>query len=162
MYYRPQPDDNQYAYPLDFCPIFDADKHEVIHIDVPHTRRPLNKAPPSNYHSKAAESETHPTTADGAGGLRTDIKPINITQSQGVSFTMDGHELKWLNWKVHIGFNYREGIILNDVRFWDRDQARERSIFWRVSLAEMVVPYGNPEHPYVILATAPIFENSRD
>ena len=25
MYYRPHPDDSQYTYPLDFCPIFNAD-----------------------------------------------------------------------------------------------------------------------------------------
>ena len=135
MYYRPHLDDSQYTYPLDFCPIFNADTQEIIHIDVPSQRRPLNKAPPTNYHVKTAE------------GLRTDIKPINITQPQGVSFTMEGHGLKWLNWKLHVGFNYREGIVLNDVRFFDRDQGKERSIFWRVSLAEMVVPYGNPEHP---------------
>jgi len=29
MYYRPNVDDSQYAYPLDFCPIFNADTQEV-------------------------------------------------------------------------------------------------------------------------------------
>ena len=147
MYYRPHPDDNQYTYPLDFTPIFNADSHEIIHIDVPERRRPLNKAPPSNYHAAATQSEKKPTHPDGTTGFRNDIKPINITQPEGVSFKLDGHTLTWMNWRVHVGFNYREGIVLNDVRFWDRDQGKERSIFWRVSLAEMVVPYGNPEHP---------------
>lgn len=34
---------------------------------------------------------------------RDDIKPIHITQPEGVSFKMNGHELEWQNWKMHIG-----------------------------------------------------------
>jgi primary-amine oxidase len=44
MYYRPHPDDSQYTYPLDFCPIYNADTQEIVHIDVPKVRRPLNTA----------------------------------------------------------------------------------------------------------------------
>ncbi|KAB2573582.1 putative peroxisomal copper amine oxidase protein [Lasiodiplodia theobromae] len=137
MYYRPHVDDCQYVYPLDFCPIFNADTKEVIHIDVPKVRRPLNKAPPNNYHAASIEAE---------GGYRTDLKPINITQPEGVSFTMDGRFISWQNWKLHIGFNYKEGLVLSNVTF--NDKGNERPIFWRISLAEMVVPYGNPEHPH--------------
>jgi primary-amine oxidase len=137
MYYRPHVDDSQYTYPLDFCPIFNADTHEIIHIDVPPVRRPLNTAPPNNFHSDAIEKEL---------GYRTDLKPINITQPEGVSFKITGRTIEWVNWKVHVGFNYREGIVLSNITFNDRGQ--ERPVFWRMSLAEMVVPYGNPEHPH--------------
>ena len=137
MYYRPYVDDSQYSYPLDFCPIFNADTQEIIHIDVPEVRRPINKAPPNNYHAAAIEAE---------GGFRKDIKPINITQPEGVSFTMDGRIISWQNWKLHIGFNYREGMVLSNISF--NDKGNERPVFWRMSLAEMVVPYGNPEHPH--------------
>ncbi|KAJ9642981.1 peroxisomal copper amine oxidase [Coniosporium tulheliwenetii] len=137
MYYRPHADDNQYTYPLDFCPIYNSDTQEIIHIDVPAVRRPLNQAPPNNYHAAAIEAE---------GGYRTDLKPINITQPEGVSFTMDGRIISWQNWKVHVGFNYREGIVLSNITF--NDKGNERPVFWRMSLAEMVVPYGNPEHPH--------------
>ncbi|KAF2086914.1 hypothetical protein K490DRAFT_74133 [Saccharata proteae CBS 121410] len=137
MYYRPHIDDSQYSYPLDFCPIFNADTQEIIHIDIPEKRRPLNTAPPNNYHADSIEKE---------GGYRTDIKPINITQPEGVSFTMDGRTISWQNWKLHIGFNYREGIVLSNITF--NDKGNERPVFWRISLAEMVVPYGNPEHPH--------------
>lgn len=137
MYYRPDIDDCQYTYPLDFCPIFNADTHEVIHIDVPEVRRPLNKAPPNNYHAEAIEA---------AGGYRTDVKPIHITQPEGVSFTVEGRVIRWQKWSVHVGFNYREGIVLSNITFDDRGTTRP--VFWRLSLAEMVVPYGNPEHPH--------------
>jgi primary-amine oxidase len=137
MYYRPHPDDSQYTYPLDFCPIYNADTQSIVHIDVPKIRRPLNKAKPHNYHADWIKKET---------GFRTDIKPLNITQPEGVSFTIDGRTLKWQNWSVHIGFNYREGIVLSNITYNDRGNVRPT--FWRMSLAEMVVPYGNPERPH--------------
>jgi primary-amine oxidase len=137
MYYRPQVDDSQYSFPLDFCPIFDADKQEIIHIDIPEIRRPLSKAKPNNYHSASIEAE---------GGYRKDIKPINITQPDGVSFKVDGRVIDWQKWKVHVGFNYKEGIVLNNITY--NDNGTVRPVFYRLSLAEMVVPYGNPEHPH--------------
>lgn len=137
MYYRPNIDDSQYSFPLDFCPIFNADTHEIIHIDIPKIRRPLNKASASNYFPADIEKE---------GGYRKDLKPIHITQPDGVSFTMQGRQISWQNWNFHIGFNYREGITLNDIKF--NDKGVMRSVFYRLSLVEMVVPYGNPEHPH--------------
>lgn len=136
MYYRPHVDDCQYAFPLDFCPIINTHTKEVIHIDVPSVRRPVNTIP-SNYMPADIEKE---------GGYRKDIAPLNIIQPSGVSFTMDGREISWQNFKLHIGFNYKEGIVLNNVRF--DDHGKIRPLFYRISLAEMVVPYGNPEHPH--------------
>jgi primary-amine oxidase len=57
MYYRPHIDDSQYSFPLDFCPIYDADKQKIIYIDIPKVRRPVNQAPPNNYHAEAIEKE---------------------------------------------------------------------------------------------------------
>jgi len=139
MYYRPHVDDNQYTYPLDFCPIFDSNKQEIIHIDIPEVRRPVSTAPPNNY--------TVQSIRDGIG-YRTDLKPINITQPEGVSFTVKNRVIEWQNWSVHVGFNYREGIVLNNITYFDKAENAVRPIFYRLSLAEMVVPYGNPEHPH--------------
>ncbi|OBR11014.1 Amine oxidase [Colletotrichum higginsianum IMI 349063] len=137
MYYRPDPDTCQYQYPLDFCPIYDADKEAIVAIDVPAVRRPLSTAAPIGY---------HPADVQKQGGYRRDLKPIDITQPQGVSFRMAGREIEWQNWRFHIGFNYREGIVLSNITYNDR--GTPRPIFYRLSLAEMVVPYGNPEHPH--------------
>ena len=139
MYYRPHVDDCQYSYPLDFCPIYDANKGEIIHIDIPKVRRPINKAPPNNYHAKSITE---------MGGYRTDLKPLNITQPEGVTFKVNGRVIEWQNWSVHVGFNYREGIVLNNITYFDKAEGKVRPIFYRLSLAEMVVPYGNPEHPH--------------
>jgi len=53
---------------------------------------------------------------------------------------MDGRQLSWQNWKLHVGFNNREGIVLNNITF--NDKGTDRGTFYRISLAEMVVPYG--------------------
>lgn len=137
MYYRPNIDDSQYSYPLDFCPIYNAETKEFIHIDVPPVRRPINKAPPQNYHVDAIQQQ---------GGYRNDVKPINIAQPEGVSFKVNGRLIDWQNWNIHVGFNYREGIVLNNITF--NDKGTVRPVFYRLSLAEMVVPYGNPDHPH--------------
>lgn len=139
MYYRPHVDNSQYTYPLDFCPIYDSNKQAIVHIDVPKVRRPLSKAPPNDYTVKSI-GETI--------GYRTDLKPINITQPEGVSFTVKGRTIEWQNWSVHVGFNYREGIVLNNITYFDKAENAVRPIFYRLSLAEMVVPYGNPERPH--------------
>ncbi|PGH09026.1 hypothetical protein AJ79_05821 [Helicocarpus griseus UAMH5409] len=137
MYYRPNVDDCQYTYPLDFCPIFNPETKEFIHIDVPPVRRPLSRAPPNNYDVKSIENQY---------GYRDTVKPIHITQPEGVSFKINGRFIDWQNWNIHVGFNYREGIVLNNITF--NDKGTVRPVFYRLSLAEMVVPYGNPEHPH--------------
>jgi primary-amine oxidase len=52
--------------------------------------------------------------------LRTDLKPLNIVQPEGVSFKVTEREglstLKWQKWHMHVGFNQREGMVLYDVR----------------------------------------------
>ena len=70
--------------------------------------------------------------------LRTTCEPIEITQPDGVSFTLDGHALTWQNWSLRLGFNHREGLVLHTLGF------AGRSVAHRISLAEMVVPYRDP------------------
>ncbi|MFI5585960.1 primary-amine oxidase [Amycolatopsis sp. NPDC051758] len=72
------------------------------------------------------------------GPPRTSQKPIEITQPQGPSFTLDGHLLQWENWSLRIGFDAREGLVLHQIAF------DGRPIVHRASIAEMVVPYGDP------------------
>ena len=43
---------------------------------------------------------------------------------------------------MHVGFTPREGLVLNQVAY--EDGGRLRSILYRASLSEMVVPYGDP------------------
>ena len=68
-----------------------------------------------------------------------EVKPLHISQPEGVSFILDGRLLSWQNWQIRLGFNYREGLVLYDVGFCDA--GRLRPIAHRLSFAEMVVPY---------------------
>ncbi|KAH9984351.1 copper amine oxidase [Russula vinacea] len=73
-------------------------------------------------------------------------KPLHIVQPEGVSFKIDGHVLEWQKWKMHIAFSHREGIALSTITY--NDDGVLRPLFYRLSLAEMVVPYAAPEHPH--------------
>ena len=78
--------------------------------------------------------------------FRDDVKPIEITQPDGPSFTVDGWKVQWQKWSLRIGFNPREGIVLHEITYTDRGETRP--IMYRASLSEMVVPYGDtaPTH----------------
>ncbi|SDT25010.1 primary-amine oxidase [Microterricola viridarii] len=78
---------------------------------------------------------------DAIGPARTTLKPIEITQPEGPSFHVDGSHVEWENWKFRVGFNAREGLVLNQVSFRDGDE--DRPVLHRASVPEMVVPYGD-------------------
>ena len=71
--------------------------------------------------------------------LRTDIKPLEITQPDGPSFEVDGNVVRWQNWEFRLAFNYREGPVIHQVKYDDHGTARD--IAYRMSFAEMIVPY---------------------
>jgi primary-amine oxidase len=72
------------------------------------------------------------------GPPRTTLKPIEITQPDGPSFTVDGDEVRWEGWRFRVGFDPREGLVLHQLSYADRP------IVYRASIAEMVVPYADP------------------
>jgi primary-amine oxidase len=80
------------------------------------------------------------------GQQRSDIKPLHITQPEGVSFTVDGTELRWQNWSMRLGFNYREGPVIYQVAYDDHGDVRD--VAYRLSFAEMVVPYRDSSYDH--------------
>jgi len=69
---------------------------------------------------------------------RTDLKPIELTQPEGPSFSVDGNQITWADWTFRFGFDIREGLTLHQISI-DR-----RPVVYRASIAEMVVPYADP------------------
>lgn len=126
---RADPTDNGYARPIEgLRPVVDLNLMQVIRVeDYGYTPLPPH---PGNYR------------ADRVGNLRTDVKPLEIVQPEGPSFTVSGNQVSWQKWNFVIGFNSREGLTLHDVSY--TDEGRKRSILYRASLSEMVVPYGDP------------------
>lgn len=76
------------------------------------------------------------------GPERTTQKPIVIQQPEGPSFRFDGDVISWEKWSLRIGYDMREGLILHGIGF--EDAGRVRPIVHRASIAEMLVPYGDP------------------
>jgi primary-amine oxidase len=76
-----------------------------------------------------------------------EVTPLEISQPHGVGFTLDGYQLSWQNWRLRVGFNHREGLVLHQVG-WQEGSGGARSVAHRLSFAEMVVPYrdASPDH----------------
>ncbi len=76
------------------------------------------------------------------GPQRSTLRPIEITQPEGPSFTLTGHLLEWQGWSLRIGFDAREGLTLHQISL--ADGGEQRPVIYRASVPEMVVPYGDP------------------
>ncbi|KAF4159502.1 hypothetical protein CNMCM8927_006578 [Aspergillus lentulus] len=139
-YYRSSKRDNQYAHPLDFTIVADTETQEILSVDVRRVNGERTPVPldEHNYLPQFIKDQYRPER----------LKPIEIRQPEGVSFRMNGNEIEWAGLKMHVGFNYREGIVLSNVRIDDPYENRERKLFHRVSVVEMVVPYGCPKPPH--------------
>lgn len=120
--------DNPYARPIaNLHPVFDLATREILRIE--------------DYGAAPVAPDPGPIKRDDQ---RIDVKKIDITQSDGPSFTVDGYKVQWQNWQVDVGYSVREGLILYNIGYQDKD--RLRPIMHRASMAEMVIPYGDPRH----------------
>ena len=80
------------------------------------------------------------------GQPRQPLAKLDISQPDGPGFTVDGYAVSWQNWSFRVGFTPREGLVLHTVSF--RDGGRDRSIVYRASLSELVVPYAETRGDY--------------
>lgn len=130
---------NHYSLPLKFSPVFEAFTKKFIRIDYlpsgfDHTTTPTlpwKEVPCVEYHPDL-NGETH----------MRDVKPLLISQPEGPSFSTEGSKVKWQGWEFRVASTAREGFAIYDASF------KGRSVFYRLSLSEMTVPYGDPRAPY--------------
>jgi primary-amine oxidase len=135
---RTAPGENGYARPVEgLLVVVDLDEMRVVDVE-DHGVVPLPPQP-GNYEP---EFLADPANVPPTPTIRDDIRTIDITQPDGPSFDVDGHEVIWQKWKLRLGFTPREGLVLHQVSYQDGD--RLRPIIYRASLAEMYVPYGDP------------------
>jgi primary-amine oxidase len=69
-------------------------------------------------------------------------KPLRIVQ-RGRNYEVSGTTVTWAGWSFRFAMDPREGLVLHDVAFGPQG-APPRRILTRASLAEMLVPYGDP------------------
>jgi primary-amine oxidase len=130
LWMRETPKGNPYAHPVSGLKIIvDMNTLEVLEIEDHH-----------DYGLPEVDGEYDPRVRGTQ--QRTDLKPLEISQPEGVSFIIDGNELRWQNWSLRLGFNFREGPVIYQVAF--DDQGTRRDVAYRMSFAEMVVPYRDP------------------
>ncbi|WP_123683133.1 primary-amine oxidase [Amycolatopsis thermoflava] len=121
VWLKTSPEDNHYARPVQgVVPIIDMERMAVLRVE-DHGEVPLAMEP-GDFTAAA-----HPP--------RTDLKPIDVVQPDGPSFTVHGNEVRWQNWSFRIGFTHREGLVLHDLSFTGRPVVR------RAAVNEMYVPY---------------------
>ncbi|KAK1753035.1 copper amine oxidase [Echria macrotheca] len=137
-----EPDSCHYAFPLPISVVMDPATHELIRIDIlptglDNTIKPLEPWKPTPPNEYIPEAHT----------LRTDLKPLRVSQPEGASFTVEdfsemGKLLRWQKWEFKVGFNQREGMVLYDVHY------DNRPLFYRLSLSDMAIPYADPRSPF--------------
>jgi len=128
LFYKKRSEDNIYARPL---------HNLIIHVDLTskkvaaiehHGTIPLRDHVPHDHHDK-----------DVLQTRNTVLKPLKIIQPEGPSFIVDGHHIKWDHWSLRVSMHPIHGLVLHQVAY------NERPILFRAALADMVVPYGDPD-----------------
>jgi hypothetical protein len=66
----------------------------------------------------------------------TESRGFDITQPDGPSFTLDGHEVRWQKWHLIIGYSPREGLVLHRPAAavrppWNREDQRSQAEYLR-------------------------------
>jgi primary-amine oxidase len=123
---RSEPLDNGYARPIEnIVAVVDLNRKQLVRVEdygvIPLPPHPGNWA--REYIKE----------------IRTDLKPVEVSQPEGASFTAQGQEVTWQKWSLRIGFNPREGLVLHTVNY------DGRPVLYRASIAEMIVPYADPK-----------------
>jgi primary-amine oxidase len=107
------PDSNHYAFPLDFMAVVDLVAMKVERI----VRLPLGSDHSTTQVGSAVPAQkTNPVEPEYDPKLtkvpaRTTMKPYNVIQPEGPSFSVKGHLIKWEKHRFRVGFNWREGML---------------------------------------------------
>jgi primary-amine oxidase len=138
---RPYADGNSYARPIEgVVGLVDLHRGEVIRID----DNGVVPIPPGTGEFRSGL----------VGPLRDDLKPLEIVQPEGPSFTIDGNLIRWQKWSFRAGFTAREGLVLHTLAY------DGRPVMHRASFCEMAVPYGDPSPNRYIQGPFDIGENN--
>ena len=132
---------NHYSLPAPFAPIFDAHTLELVALEklplgggaeLHETTQPWQPRKAVEYSANVLGQET----------FRKDVQPLQVLQPNGPSFKISGRQVDWQKWSFYLGWTLREGPVLHNVTY------DGRSLFHRVSMSEMTVPYGDPRSPF--------------
>ncbi|CAN8064892.1 unnamed protein product [Agarophyton chilense] len=137
LYKRVHPVDNHYAHPIDILPVVDLNLKTVVTVEGVQRSPPLLPSAAVNYHPDLLKDNDYLPSQ-----FRKTLRPLQVVQPDGPSFTVRDNNVDWEKWSFSVGFNYREGLVLHDIQF------DNRSVVKRASLVEMAVPYADTHPPF--------------
>lgn len=79
-------------------------------------------------------------TEGAVPGLRPPMKPVTVATPSGGNLSIDGHEVGWQKWKLHVSLDRRVGLVVAAVRYDDRP------VMYQGYVSEMFVPYHDPSY----------------
>lgn len=135
------PDANHYSIPLRFSPVFEYLSQKFYRMDYLPSGADEKFVKETLPYKKLPTVEYHPDVMEDTS-VRENLKPLIISQPEGASFNIDGSKITWQGWEFRVSTNVREGFALYDVFF------KGRSLFYRVALNEMTVPYADGRPPF--------------
>ena len=80
-------------------------------------------------------------------GPPTKETPLEILPRTARDLHLTGNHVQWGGWDFRYSFNQREGLVLHQIGYRDGDAVR--SICYRASISEMLVPYADPSKGWV-------------
>ncbi|OJJ02870.1 hypothetical protein ASPVEDRAFT_62801 [Aspergillus versicolor CBS 583.65] len=133
------PENNHYAMPCKFSPVFNGHTRELVRMDYLPGGDDTRTAETQPWKPVKAIQYAHDLLDEP---LRTDLKPYIVQQPEGPSFSVEGNKVHWQKWCFRVGFNNRDGMVLYNLTY------DNRNVLYRLSVSEMTVPYGDPRAPY--------------
>jgi len=136
-------DSCHYAFPLPISPVLECNSYKVIRIDLLPTGKDNTLKPTSKWTPVPPNEYIHEHQQ-----LRQDLKPLNVVQPEGPSFTIEPtgdntlQTISWQKWHFILHYNAREGPVLFNVQY------DGKPLFYRIGLSDMNIPYADPRHPF--------------
>ncbi|XP_054804433.1 primary amine oxidase-like [Prosopis cineraria] len=110
----------------------DIDKMQIIQYQ-DRSVEPLPKADNTEYRA----DHQQPPFGPKLHGLAT-------IQPEGPGFKIQGHSVSWPNWKFHVGYDVRAGVVISLASIYDLDKHKFRRVLHRGFISELFVPYQDP------------------
>ncbi|XP_050219919.1 primary amine oxidase-like [Mercurialis annua] len=124
---------NYYAFPIDgIWMIANLDKMKIVEYSDRYTK-PIPKSEGTDYRFSEQKPPFGPR-----------INRAAICQPDGPGIEIEGHMVRWGNWKFHVSFDARAGTMISTAFIYDEEAQKSRSVLYRGYVSEVFVPYMDP------------------